>query len=143
MTARKFHVDGSAAPAGHIFVFGSNLRGAHLGGAAAAAHNEYGAAWGVSEGRTGHAYAIPTVAVTVVSRLSLPAIGAAVERFIAYATAHPHLHFFITRVGCGIAGHLDADIAPMFRDAPANCSLPDTWAAILEDSSATAQEVLA
>lgn len=133
-TPRQFHADGSAAPTGHIFVFGSNLRGAHLGGAGLAAHEQYGAGWGDSEGRTGHAYAIPTVAATVVTRLSLPAIGAAVERFITYATTHPHLHFFVTRIGCGIAGHLDADIAPMFRNAPANCSLPDTWAELLGEA---------
>lgn len=29
-----------------IFVFGSNLKGKHLGGAAKAAHNRFGAKWG-------------------------------------------------------------------------------------------------
>lgn len=137
MTARQFHKDGSAAPAGHIFVFGSNLIGAHMGGAAHAAHNHYGAAWGASQGRTGHAYAIPTVDATVMNRLPLPAIEQAVERFIEYAQARPHLQFFVTRIGCGIAGHLDADIAPMFRNIPANCSLPDTWEPFVSEAQAT------
>lgn len=44
-----------------IFVFGSNLAGKHLGGAAKAAHNKFGAQWGVGVGLTGQAYAIPTM----------------------------------------------------------------------------------
>lgn len=44
-----------------IFVFGSNLAGKHFGGAAKAAHNKFGAQWGVGVGLTGQAYAIPTM----------------------------------------------------------------------------------
>jgi len=33
----------------------------------------------------------------------------------------------VTRVGCGLAGYRDEQIAPLFRDAPANCDLPDGW----------------
>lgn len=137
MIARQFHEDGSAAPAGHIFVFGSNLIGAHLGGAAFAAHNLYGATWGVGQGRTGHAYGIPTMDAGIANRLPIPAIKQAAERFVEYAQAHPHLQFFVTRIGCGIAGHLDADIAPMFRNAPANCSLPDTWEPFVSEAQAS------
>ncbi|CAB3624498.1 A1S_2505 family phage non-structural protein [Achromobacter pestifer] len=129
---RQFHSDGGQPAIGQVFVFGSNEDGAHLGGAARAAFEQYGAAWAVAEGRTGHSYAIPTVASGLVAgALPLDAIGAAVARFIEYAAAHPHLRFFVTRIGCGIAGHRNADIAPMFATAPSNCSLPDTWAAIL------------
>ena len=32
-----------------------------------------------------------------------------------------------TRVGCGRAGYKDEQIAPMFKDAPANCVLPKEW----------------
>lgn len=32
---------------GEIFVFGSNLAGHHMGGAARAAHKKFGAEWGV------------------------------------------------------------------------------------------------
>lgn len=137
MIARQFHEDGSAAPVGHIFVFGSNLRGAHRGGAAYAAHENYGATWGVGQGRTGHAYAVPTVSTDISTRMSLPFIRAAVEGFITYAKFRPHLQFFVTRIGCGIAGHLDADIAPMFRNAPANCSLPDTWEPLVSEAQAS------
>ena len=44
-----------------IFVFGSNLEGKHLGGAALAAHMKFGAQWGVGVGLTGQTYAIPTM----------------------------------------------------------------------------------
>lgn len=128
MSAHTFHPDGSAPPDGAVFVFGSNLSGYHGGGAARAAHKLYGAEWGVAEGRTGRCYALPTVQHGIAGPLSLAEIAAAIERFIAHAAAHPDTKFFVTRVGCGLAGHRDADIAPMFAAAPINCSLPDTWA---------------
>lgn len=126
--ARTFHRDGSAPPAGSLFVFGSNLSGYHGGGAARAAHQLYGAKWGVAEGVTGRCYAIPTVQHGIVGPLSLAEISQAVERFIAHVQRNPESQFFVTRIGCGLAGHKDADIAPMFSAAPPNCSLPDAWA---------------
>ncbi|MGX8712506.1 MAG: A1S_2505 family phage non-structural protein, partial [bacterium] len=44
-----------------IFVFGSNIQGAHGGGAAWFAHKAFGAEWGVGEGLTGRTYALPTM----------------------------------------------------------------------------------
>lgn len=35
--------------------------------------------------------------------------------------------FQVTRIGCGLAGYRDADIAPLFACAPANCHLPAEW----------------
>lgn len=131
MTARRFHTDGSLPKHGQVFVFGSNLSGLHAGGAAAAAHKLHGAVWGVGEGRTGNAYAIPTVSANFGGPLLLADIRRAVDIFLHHAATHPEDVFFVTRVGCGIAGHKDADIAPMFRDAPLNCSLPDTWRDLL------------
>jgi hypothetical protein len=125
---RTYHPDGSSPKPGQVFVFGSNLSGYHGGGAALAAHQHYGAEWGIAEGRTGQSYAIPTVKENIAGPLSLDEIRAAVERFLHYAATHPEESFLVTRVGCVLAGHKDADIAPMFRDAPLNCSLPDTWA---------------
>lgn len=129
---RTFHRDGSAPPDGHIFVFGSNLSGIHGAGAAKAAHKQYGAEWGFAEGHSGHSYAIPTVQRNIAGPLSLEEIRAAVDRFIRYARYYAGLKFFVTRVGCVLAGHKDADIAPMFADAPDNCSLPDPWRKYLE-----------
>lgn len=126
--ARTFHADGSAPAPEQTFVFGSNLSGYHGGGAARAAHKLYGAVWGVAEGPTGRCYAIPTVQHGIAGPLTLGEIAQAVERFIAHAQREPETSFFVTRIGCGLAGHRDADIAPMFAAAPLNCSLPDTWA---------------
>lgn len=93
-----------------IFVFGSNLRGMHGGGAARVAMEEFGAEWGVGVGRTGQTYAIPTM------HGGVDAIKPYVDEFIEYAKAHPELRFLVTRVGCGIAGFRDEDIAPLFAD---------------------------
>ena len=40
-----------------------------------------------------------------------------VDEFIAFARQHPEYEFLVTRIGCGIAGFSDADIAPLFKDA--------------------------
>lgn len=109
-----------------IFVFGSNLAGVHGAGAAACAYKEYGAEWGVGEGLTGNSYALPTKDENIVTR-PLAAIAESVERFKAFATAHPAQRFFVTRVGCGLAGYVDTQIAPLFVGAPANCELPSGW----------------
>jgi hypothetical protein len=61
--------------------------------------------------------------------LPLESIKASAAQFIEYALANPKLKFFVTRVGCGLAGYLDDEIQPMFLDAPDNCSLPEVWRA--------------
>lgn len=107
-----------------IFVFGSNLLGIHGAGAAKAALEKHGAKQGVGEGRSGNSYAIPTKA-TPWRRLPLVEISANVGRFIQYAREHPELEFYITRIGCGLAGYTEAEIKPMFEGAPSNCRF--TW----------------
>ena len=94
-----------------IFVFGSNLQGAHGGGAARAAYNHFGAIWGQGVGMQGQSYAIPTMQGPVSS------IKPYVDEFIDFARKHPEYEFLVTRIGCGIAGFKDADIAPLFKDA--------------------------
>lgn len=103
-----------------IFVFGSNSSGAHAGGAAAFAHKRYGAVWGIGEGLQGESYALPTMGYPEETI-------AAVKRFLVFATLHPELDFKVTRIGCGIAGGKDSDIAPLFSDAPANCHFDTAW----------------
>lgn len=109
-----------------IFVFGSNLAGRHGKGAALCARNEHGAVYGVGIGRTGNSYAIPTKDGNLV-RLPLSGIRPHVAEFKKYADGHPDLEFQVTRIGCGLAGYSDSDIAPMFAGAPDNCHLPDGW----------------
>jgi len=53
----------------------------------------------------------------------------AIERFIAFAKEHPDLFFLVTRVGCGIAGYHDEEIAQFFVGALElkNVSLPKSF----------------
>lgn len=93
-----------------IFVFGSNIHGMHMGGAARVAYNEFGAEWGNGEGLQGKSYALPTMEGEDNTR-------AAVKHFTDFAYDNPKLKFFVTPVGCGIAGYTPEQIAPMFESA--------------------------
>ena len=109
-----------------IFVFGSNLAGRHGKGAALFAKEQHGAEYGIGEGRTGNSYALPTKDHRIRTR-PLPAIKASVDTFIYYAKANPELEFEVTKIGCGLAGYREEQIAPFFKDAPSNCHLPEGW----------------
>lgn len=113
-----------------VFVFGSNRLGVHGAGAAKEAHRHYGAVYGCGEGLQGSSYAIPTKKTPYAS-LSLVEVAVAVERFIEFAQDHPQHEFHLTRVGCGLAGFTDEQIAPLFRSAPLNVHLPDLWLGLL------------
>ncbi|SEV82830.1 MULTISPECIES: hypothetical protein [unclassified Prevotella] len=106
-----------------IFVFGSNLEGAHGGGAALMAYRKFGAVWGQGVGLQGQSYGIPTM------QGSVETIRPYVDEFIDFARQHPELTFLVTRVGCGIAGFLDEEIAPLFAEAHKveNIVLPLGW----------------
>lgn len=109
-----------------IFVFGSNLAGRHGKGAALCAAKEHGAIYGRGIGRQGNSYAIPTKDRDL-HTLSLSTIQIYVNNFLHYAELNPTETFNVTRIGCGLAGYTDTDIAPMFADAPPNCQLPQGW----------------
>jgi len=94
-----------------IFVFGSNLSGSHGGGAALLAYNRFGAIWGQGVGLQGQSYGIPTM------HGGVDAIKPYVDEFIAFAREHQEYKFLVTRVGCGIAGFADTEMAPLFKDA--------------------------
>ncbi|MBR6757612.1 MAG: hypothetical protein IKM35_03975 [Bacteroidaceae bacterium] len=94
-----------------IFVFGSNLQGFHGGGAARMARLHFGAEWGKGVGMQGRCYAIPTM------HGGIAEIRPYVDDFIDYAIAHPEYTFLVTRIGCGIAGFTDEQIAPLFARA--------------------------
>ena len=93
-----------------IFVFGSNLEGMHGGGAARLAYNKFGAIWGQGAGLQGQSYGIPTMHGGVKD------IKPYVDKFIEFAKSHPELTFLVTRIGCGIAGFRDEEIAPLFKE---------------------------
>ena len=111
-----------------IFVFGSNLQGYHAGGAARAARIKFGAVMGQGVGLQGQSYAIPTM------QGGVDTIQPYVDQFIEFAKAHKELFFYVTRIGCGIAGFKDSDIAPLFGEALAieNICLPESFVAELK-----------
>lgn len=115
---------------GTIFVFGSNLAGRHGAGAALYAHDAYGAKYGVGIGRTGHAYAIPTKDADL-NTLALEYIHHQVKEFLEYARYYKDEVFFVTKIGCGLAGYKNEEIAPMFRGAPENCIFDISWKNLL------------
>lgn len=110
-----------------IFVFGSNLSGAHAGGAALIAYQKFGAEWGKGEGLQGNSYAIPTM------QGGVETIRPFVNEFISFAKSHPDLIFYVTKIGCGIAGFSEKEIAPLFRSALniPNIRLPESFVDIL------------
>lgn len=109
--------------ADEVFVFGSNLAGMHGGGAAWVAFRKFGAEMGVGVGLSGQSYAIPTM------QGGVETIKPYVDEFIAFAKEHPELFFYVTRIGCGIAGFRDKQIAPLFAEAidVPNICLPETF----------------
>jgi hypothetical protein len=107
-------------PEKDTFVFGSNEEGRHYAGAAKYAQEHCGAEAGIGVGPTGRAYAIPTMN-------GWNRLRDEVQRFIEYAGQHPEQSFFVTRVGCGLAGYQDNGMAPLFLHAPENCLLPLGW----------------
>ena len=110
-----------------IFVFGSNALGYHTGGASGTARKKFGAVWGQAEGLQGQCYAIPVDYGKNIRKDG--EVRAAVGRFITFAKEHPDLFFLVTRVGCGIAGYHDEEMAQFFIDALElkNVSLPKSF----------------
>lgn len=116
---------------GEIFVFGSNINGYHAGGAAAAAVRRFGAIGGRGVGIQGQSYAIPTMEGGV------DYIAGYVNEFVEYARKHPELFFWVTKIGCGIAGFKSDEIAPLFKEAALlpNIALPSEFWRILENNA--------
>lgn len=109
-----------------VFVFGSNEQGYHGAGAARYAAQQLDAVMGVGQGATVRTYAIPTCSVPGVG-LPLEKIKTYVDMFLSWATLLSNTQFYVSAIGCGFAGYTEAEIAPMFKDAPDNCDLPDGW----------------
>lgn len=103
-----------------VFVFGSNLAGRHNGGAARTARKKFGAIQGQGVGLQGQSYAIPTMHGGVED------IQPYVDEFINFAKNNNNLHFYVTKIGCGIAGFKIEEIAPLFSKCidMNNVSLP-------------------
>jgi len=115
------------------FVFGSNSEGRHGLGAAREALLCWGARYGQARGLQGDSYSIVTKelrpdwpAVTIES------VADEVAIFIRFARRHPDMVFRVTKLGCGLAGFVPEQIAPLFAKAPDNVLLPDEFKAVLK-----------
>ena len=119
-----------------VFVFGSNLAGNHAGGAARVARERFGAIMGQGVGMQGQSYAIPTM------QGSLETIKPYVDDFMKYAQEHSDKTFYVTRIGCGIAGFKDEEIAPLFDSAfdMPNVILPESFWHIINHARQLASE---
>ena len=117
-----------------IFVFGSNLAGAHGGGAARIAYQNFGAVWGQGEGLQGQSYAIPTM------QGGVETIAPYIDNFIEYAFTYYEYTFLVTRIGCGIAGFRVDEIAPLFKEAIEleNVILPKEFVEAIENQEQNA-----
>jgi hypothetical protein len=115
-----------------IFVFGSNMQGQHIGGAAKFASDNLQAQWGVHNGWTSaDSYAIPTVDFE--DKIEIKDIEGYVAEFIEVAKSTKDLDYLVTPIGCGIAGFTEQEVAPMFKGAVnlKNVSLPESFWNIL------------
>lgn len=110
-----------------IFVFGSNLAGMHGGGAARLAYMRFGAVMGQGVGLQGQSYAIPTM------QGGVETIKPYVDEFVSFARQHRELTFLVTKIGCGIAGFYEDEIAPLFKDAvdEENIILPESFVELI------------
>jgi len=137
-TYTEENINPETFPKNAIFVFGSNNKGQHIGGAAKFAVDNFGAVWGQAEGLQGQSYAIPTLyfqqQVTEgplgpeeqLQKLYIEDIEVSVQKLINFALDHPDLQFHVTKIGCGIAGFKISEIASIFKGMiiPENVILP-------------------
>ena len=122
-----------------IFVFGSNPEGRHGAGAAKTAVDKFGAQYGVGEGLTGNAYALPTKDLRVKENNSLRSIPKNViinniRNLYATAKQNPTKQFKVAfRNGLDettLNGYTGQEMIEMFIEAgqiPANIIFSKEW----------------
>ena len=110
-----------------IFVFGSNFGGRHGKGAAKTAM-KWGAKYGKGYGLQGRTFGIPTKDRKL-KVLKLQQIENFVNKFILFAINNPDYTFFVTEIGCGLAGFKAKEIGPFFINAKdiENIHLPEKF----------------
>jgi hypothetical protein len=120
-----------------VFVFGSNELGIHGGGAARVAADKYGAVRGQGFGPQGNSWGIPTCSKPTGQpgfEIALEKVAYYVACFVAYAKHYPNETFQVTKVGCGLAGWTNEQIAPLFANAPDNCQFDTEWKPFLGEN---------
>lgn len=118
-------------PENTVFVFGSNMAGHHAGGAARTAQERFGALNGVGRGWSGQSFAIPTMNEHL-QQMPLSQIQHYIDDFKIYTKNHPKNIYFLTSIGCGIAGYTVEEIAPMFKGISHNVIFPQSFRPFVE-----------
>ena len=114
-----------------VFVFGSNMAGQHADGAARTALEHFGAIKDVGRGWSGQSYAIPTMNEHL-QQMPLSQIQHYIDDFKIYTKNHPKMTYFLTSIGCGIAGYKVEEIAPMFKGISHNVIFPASFRPFVE-----------
>ena len=109
-----------------VFVFGSNKAGQHDGGAAKVAYDKFGAIYGIGHGLVGQSYAFPTLGKNL-EKLDELDLKHAVTIFKYTVMRLPAVTFYLTKVGCGIAGYPEEDMKKLFINTPPNVIKPEGW----------------
>ena len=135
--SKEYNTIITSLPKDHYFLFGSNEAGRHGKGAALCAKNHFGAVYGQGHGEQGRSYAVATKDKSLLS-LSIDKISENIRIFLQHATNHPHKLFAVSRIGCGLAGYKDEQIAPLFKGHPSNIYFLDNrWNSLCEALAAT------
>ena len=111
-----------------VFVFGSNEAGIHGAGAAKLAEEKFGAIRGIGYGLHGKSFAIPTEDLQI-RTLPLDKIEKYIQYFLIEVMEYPDTEFLVTKIGCGLAGYSEDQIANLFKGKfiPENVTLPESF----------------
>jgi hypothetical protein len=111
-----------------VFVFGSNEAGIHGAGAAKLAEEKFGAIRGMGYGLQGKSFGIPTKD-TFIRTLPLDKIEFYIYSFLTEVMEYPDTEFLVTKIGCGLAGYSENEIANLFKGKfiPENVTLPESF----------------
>ena len=111
-----------------VFVFGSNEAGIHGAGAAKLAAQKFGAISGVGYGLQGQSFGIPTKDLFI-RTLPLDKVEFYVYSFLTEVMEYPDTEFLVTKIGCGLAGYSELQIANLFKGKfiPENVTLPQSF----------------
>jgi hypothetical protein len=110
-----------------VFVFGTNQYGRHGAGAAKIAVEKFGASYNVPIGLKGQSYGIITTSFNR-TPVSIYFIREQVTCLYRFAALRPDLKFYVTKIGCGLAGFSVDEMAEVFfmlvSIKPSNIILP-------------------
>jgi len=100
-----------------VFVYGANPEYRHGKGAALTAMHQFGAIYGKPGGLQGQSYGIVTKELRYKTHppVTLAQVREGIRRFVAFSQTRPDLVFYVTKIGCGLAGFRVEEIARIFH----------------------------